>query len=86
MSDLKICINASNLHCGGGVQVASSFIYELSLLHDLPENITCLVSSEVAKNLHQVGCTSNYKNKIESKKKNNADKKKLGKRIRNSNN
>lgn len=56
MSDLKICINASNLHCGGGVQVASSFIYELSLLHDLPENITCLVSSEVAKNLHQVGC------------------------------
>ena len=54
--DKKFLINASNLHNGGGVQVASSFIYELSLLHDLPGNITCFVSSEVAENLHQVGC------------------------------
>ncbi|OEE04269.1 glycosyltransferase [Vibrio cyclitrophicus] len=28
----KILINASNLHVGGGVQVASSFIFELSLI------------------------------------------------------
>ena len=28
----KIAINASNLHNGGGVQVATSFIYELSKL------------------------------------------------------
>lgn len=29
---MRILINASNLHVGGGVQVAASFIYELSKL------------------------------------------------------
>ena len=28
----KIIVNAANLHVGGGVQVATSFIYELSRL------------------------------------------------------
>lgn len=34
MSEKLVLINASNLHNGGGVQVAISFIYELSLMVD----------------------------------------------------
>ena len=39
----KILINATNLHSGGGVQVASSFIYELSLLLCNYESIKVIV-------------------------------------------
>lgn len=45
-------INSSNLHTGGGVQVAISFLYEASLLHkdsNLP--IDVIVSTEVANGL-----------------------------------
>lgn len=45
----KILINASNLHSGGGVQVAASFIYELSNLGDIVdlESISIVCSDSV---------------------------------------
>jgi len=47
-------INASNLHDGGGVQVATSFIYELSLMgHNLP-SMHAIVSTEVANALSRL--------------------------------
>lgn len=54
MSSMKILINASNLHVGGGVQVASSFIFELSLLlsYEFKEiDISVLCSDSVFANL-----------------------------------
>lgn len=51
---MKILINSSNLHCGGGVQVASSFINELPLLSkEIVKNFDVIVSSEVDKNINQ---------------------------------
>lgn len=49
----KILINATNLHSGGGVQVASSFIYELSLLISGSEELQfkVLISTEVEQSL-----------------------------------
>lgn len=50
-----VLINASNLHAGGGVQVAASFIYELSLLGDLDLSfLDVLVSQEVANALENL--------------------------------
>lgn len=49
---MRVFFNASNLHTGGGVQVAISFLYEASLLHkdsNLP--IDVIVSTEVADGL-----------------------------------
>lgn len=47
-----ILINTSNLHSGGGVQVAVSFLYEVSLLHkDSSLSIDVIVSTEVANGL-----------------------------------
>ena len=51
--DKMILINASNLHGGGAVAVASSFIHELSLLNIEGKNISLLVSTEVAENIKQ---------------------------------
>lgn len=49
---MKILINASNLHNGGGVQVASSFINELPFLsNNIIKKIDIMVSSEVDKNI-----------------------------------
>ena len=46
-SQFKNClINASNLHNGGGVQVAISFIYELSLMIDKNLNYLHIVTSK----------------------------------------
>lgn len=48
-------VNASNLHKGGGIQVAISFLYELSILKD--KNLSFLhviVSSEVADGLSHI--------------------------------
>jgi len=60
----SILINASNLHSGGGVQVACSFIYELSLMGNLPNNFFIWCSSEVDLNLRSLNCNlksfSNY--------------------------
>lgn len=51
---MKLLINASNLHIGGGVQVAASFITELALLlkdiHEKP-TVSLLYSSIVKANL-----------------------------------
>lgn len=50
---MKVLINASNLHSGGGVQVASSFINELSMLDkSIVKKFTIYVSSEVDKNIN----------------------------------
>lgn len=50
----KILINASNLHNGGGVQVAISFLYEMSLLKSELSNFHIVVSSEVADGLNRL--------------------------------
>lgn len=50
----KILINASNLHVGGGVQVASSLIYEISTMHSEwceELEISVCVSTEVNENI-----------------------------------
>ncbi|TGZ32610.1 hypothetical protein EQ875_03845 [Photobacterium damselae subsp. damselae] len=57
----KILVNASNLHVGGGVQVAASFINELADI-DVEFDLTIVVSSEVDVNL-----LSSVKNKYRDK-------------------
>lgn len=49
----RVCINTSNLHYGGGVQVATSFLRELNEVANEISNldVTIYVSSEVAENL-----------------------------------
>jgi glycosyltransferase involved in cell wall biosynthesis len=56
MVSMSILINASNLHVGGGVQVAASFIYELTVLPSLPNCLAVWMSSEVEQNLRSMGC------------------------------
>lgn len=53
MRELKVVINASNLHVGGGVQVATSFVDELTKVTVFPFEIHVIVSSEVDSNLLQ---------------------------------
>ncbi|KPA96674.1 MULTISPECIES: glycosyltransferase [Pseudomonas] len=53
---MKLLVNASNLHFGGGVQVAASFIDELSRLGDRAEQFSVLVSTEVHDNLVRIDC------------------------------
>lgn len=50
----RFLINASNLHAGGGVQVAVSLIDELSRMSDLPYDLSICVSSEVHENLKSI--------------------------------
>src|SRR5690554_5702155 len=52
-SKKKFCINTSNLHYGGGVQVATSFLRELNDIDDAfsDNEVTIYLSSEVAANL-----------------------------------
>lgn len=51
---MKVLINAANLHNGGGVQVASSFINELPFLsNSIIKSFDVIVSSEVDKNISQ---------------------------------
>ena len=50
-----IAINASNLHSGGGVQVATSFIDELSRIDFKDLNIHIFASKEVNDNLISIG-------------------------------
>jgi hypothetical protein len=50
---MKILINAANLHNGGGVQVASSFINELPFLsNNIIQSFDVIVSSEVNENIN----------------------------------
>jgi glycosyltransferase involved in cell wall biosynthesis len=52
----KIAINTANLHTGGGVQVATSFIYDLSFIKSKHNfSITLLLSKEIHKNLISLG-------------------------------
>ncbi|MGY2285371.1 glycosyltransferase family 4 protein [Pseudomonas gingeri] len=53
---MKLLVNAGNLHFGGGVQVAASFIDELSRLGDRATLFSVLVSTEVNDNLARIGC------------------------------
>ena len=51
---MRILINAANLHSGGGVQVASSFINELPFVSkNIIQYFDIIVSSEVDKNINQ---------------------------------
>lgn len=50
-----VCINATNLHSGGGVQVAVSFIFELSRIGRVAgTSFSVLVSTEVARDLSEI--------------------------------
>src|SRR5690554_1891234 len=52
---MKILINTSNLHSGGGVQVAASFLYELSLMRGVDAMpIHVVVSTMVANGLSRL--------------------------------
>ena len=51
----KILINASNLHVGGGVQVAASVIGELTRMSALPSNLVVWASDAVNVNLCKLG-------------------------------
>jgi glycosyltransferase involved in cell wall biosynthesis len=51
-----LLINASNLHSGGGVQVATSVIFELTQIPKLPLPLTVWASDEVDANLRKIGC------------------------------
>lgn len=60
MSLPSIMINASNLHVGGGVQVAISFIYELSLMKDKDfSNMHIVTSKEVDMGLKRLNTKTN---------------------------
>jgi len=63
--NIKVAINACGLHVGGGVQVAVSFIDELSRLDILDLDIHIFVSTEVDVNLFKISSkirnTKNYK-------------------------
>lgn len=64
-NEKKILVNASNLHQGGGVQVAVSFIDELTRFSNLPAGLVVWVSDEVHENLQlihsKVGKLPEYK-------------------------
>ena len=52
---IKLLINCSNLHSGGGVQVATSVIGELTRLPSLPSGLVVWASKEVDANLRKLG-------------------------------
>lgn len=54
MNPNKVLLNASNLHVGGGVQVATSVIGELTLMDNVPEQLEVWASDEVDKNLRSL--------------------------------
>lgn len=55
-SNRKILLNAANLHVGGGIQVATSVIEELSRRESLPSNLVVWASTAVDANLKKIGC------------------------------
>lgn len=56
MVSYKTLLNASNLHVGGGVQVATSVIAELTRLPALPDGLFVWSSKEVHRNLEEQKC------------------------------
>ena len=55
----KVLINCANLHVGGALQVASSFIFELQYQKINAEKVNILVSSEVETSLGKLNMPSN---------------------------
>lgn len=55
MKRVDFLINTSNLHVGGGVQVATSFISELQTVEDPAGPPALLLSSDVQRNLRALG-------------------------------
>lgn len=53
--DKRVLINSANLHQGGGVQVAASFLSELLSADELDEQFTVWASTEVATSLQKSG-------------------------------
>lgn len=53
---MKVVINATNLHVGGGVQVAVSVIDELSRFDAISSRVDILVSEKIDSELTQIGC------------------------------
>lgn len=60
----KVLINASNLHNGGGVQVATSFIDELINFNDIDFDLVIWVSTEISKSLSGLGVCVEKENNI----------------------
>ena len=60
----RVCINAANLHVGGGVQVAISFLYEISFTN-FSEPLHVFVSSEVADGLLRLNTNTSVFTKYE---------------------
>lgn len=56
---IDVLINASNVHGGGGLQVAVSFLYDLIHRENTPFNFEIIASSEVARNLEDIGVQLN---------------------------
>jgi glycosyltransferase involved in cell wall biosynthesis len=54
-SDMRFLLNASNLHVGGGVQVATSVIGELTCMPAVPSGLVVWASDEVDANLRKLG-------------------------------
>lgn len=52
----KLLVNASNIHGGGGLQVATSIISEICKLNEISTSIVVWASSEVHANLRNMGC------------------------------
>lgn len=50
----NILINTSNLHVGGGIQVASSFLHELSRSYKNYDHLSLLISTEVKENTNSI--------------------------------
>ena len=63
-SSQEILINASNLHVGGGVQVATSFLYELSFIKSLSFTPTVYLSTKIKSELEKLGVNTKQKNWI----------------------
>ena len=55
----NVLINAANIHGGGGVQVAASFLYDLIHHKSTPFKYEIIASSEVARNLETMGVRLN---------------------------
>ena len=60
----KYLINTANLHIGGGVQVASSFISEISKIDANYQNISLCLSDEVSENIENMSLTSTFFDRI----------------------
>lgn len=63
---LRMLINASNLHVGGGVQVATSYIFELSRLEDLANKFSVIASTEVTESLMELNTRTDAFNEFQT--------------------